>query len=400
MLVETQGQAVQARDAVARTLGGEACVVRRFVNPDPWRREILKRVARLIGDEQASELDDSGLEQLHRWLNPSQLVALTEALALFFRNEATDSLPYLMQPLLGQAPFYFERCPNVRIHIPYDFWLKGRSHFNGHAKVAGPGKLNSHAPHRDSDHGCPTNAFNVWVALGRVRRGNGICLYPKAWRQPRLTRESFQEPVSFELEPGDAVLFSGEQLHTSEANYTDESRVVVSFRLTLNRPKYRSASLHDYVCSRPGLLKTLEWWFFRVLNLLRLRFGGPVKAPHLQVDARSSPCPGSVEVTAEGVTLDPEALPGAGIWPVNDKLCLFRMESGKVGLMRRRCPHQGADLALVGRVAGERIVCPWHNTQLDPTAQSPDCPLLRLAVPHARERRGKLLRLNWEPDPS
>jgi aminopyrrolnitrin oxygenase len=45
-------------------------------------------------------------------------------------------------------------------------------------------------------------------------------------------------------------------------------------------------------------------------------------------------------------------------------LVVFRTESGKVAAMDRFCPHMGASLAQ-GKVAGERIVCPFHLWEYD-----------------------------------
>jgi nitrite reductase/ring-hydroxylating ferredoxin subunit len=45
-------------------------------------------------------------------------------------------------------------------------------------------------------------------------------------------------------------------------------------------------------------------------------------------------------------------------------LALFRTSSGTPALVERFCPHQGASLA-VGRVQGERLICPFHAWEFD-----------------------------------
>lgn len=314
-----------------RALQGEVVVVRQVV-------DLSARVQAITGP--------GPLERLHERLSPSELVELTRKLSDFFRATAREVLLGVVPGLGWPGVFYFERQPNVRIHVPYAHWLQGRKVYQQHARVVGEGKLSVHAPHRDSDHGCPLNAVNLWVALGRVRPGNGLCLYPRAFGQERL---DFDQPQTFALEPGDAVVFAGEHLHTSELNCTEESRVVVSYRLTLGRPRYRGRSLHDYLPSYPS---PTRWLRDRLIRAHTLLFKRPVKHPFPSLPHPRSSDPG-----------------GPGIWAISEQQCRVRLASGRCATMARRCPHQGTDLAAVGRVEGERVVCPWHNLALDPEAE-------------------------------
>ena len=64
------------------------------------------------------------------------------------------------------------------------------------------------------------------------------------------------------------------------------------------------------------------------------------------------------------------------IRPTDPKTCMARLGEDEFVTFDRRCPHQGADLAM-GYLADGRIVCPWHNLHFDPaTGQSP-CQSLR-----------------------
>lgn len=44
--------------------------------------------------------------------------------------------------------------------------------------------------------------------------------------------------MRFEMEPGDILLFAGDHLHSSEPNTTDETRYVLTKRLSLGAPRY------------------------------------------------------------------------------------------------------------------------------------------------------------------
>ncbi|MEW6280454.1 MAG: Rieske 2Fe-2S domain-containing protein [Candidatus Eremiobacterota bacterium] len=361
----------QVRERAAR---GEILVIREVLSPDEmdWLRQLL-----------GPEAPD-GVEQIHRHLDPARLVQVTEAMTDAFRRMAPDFLGEVLPRLGFSPPFFFERTPNVRVHLPYGSWLQGRRDFQEHARLHGDGKLSVHSPHRDSDHGCPVNAINLWLALGRVRPGNGLCIYPRGWNR-ELDADVFAEAVSFDLEPGDAVVFAGEHLHTSELNCTDESRFVASFRLTPELPRFRAPSLHEYVCSHPSLSSRLRQTAQRAVALLSPKREAAETAfpprPAPKVELRD----GAYLVEAEGP---------AGIWPLSEKLCLVRFEDGQGGLIHRRCPHQGTDLAAVGQVHGHRVVCPWHNVTLDPP-----CPALKpVRIPCQVERQdGRLLLRPEEP---
>lgn len=320
----------------AETARGEAVAL-----ASVWQRA---RAGELLVVRELCPVEERPWEDLHRLLDARGLVALTEELSARYRREAPTLLPPLVRALGCTQVFYFERQPNVRIHLPYEAWKAGRREFLEHARKVGDGKVSPHGPHRDSDHGCPVNAINLWLALGRVSHGNGMCIYPRAFGGP----DDYSEAVTFALSRGDAVVFAGEHLHTSELNVTDESRSVVSFRLTPGRPLYRGRSLHDYVCSAPSPTRWLRDRLLRARALLKRAV--PYREPSL---------PPPRLLTGE-LPAEP------GIWAVSDRECVVRTESGRSCRLRRHCPHQGTDLAAVGVVRGERVVCPWHNLALDP----------------------------------
>src|SRR6185312_17011225 len=58
-------------------------------------------------------------------------------------------------------------------------------------------------------------------------------------------------------------------------------------------------------------------------------------------------------------------------------LVLFRTASGQVGVLNDVCPHRGMSLSK-GRVAGERLICPYHGWNYSPNGegQSPANPKL------------------------
>jgi nitrite reductase/ring-hydroxylating ferredoxin subunit len=275
--------------------------------------------------------------------------------------------------------FYFETSPNVRFHVPFDTTRGDRALFNDFTKKHGEGKLTAHGPHRDSWLDCPDNGVNVWIAIGRVRRGNGLTVYRNEYegrqrysgmgniaRDERLT-----QPFTFDLEPGDFVLFHTDQLHGSALNYTDETRFVISYRITFDRPHFPNGHYHSYCHSglAGGPLRAAAT-LPALMQPSYLRSLGERAARRLRPSKR---VPASL---APAVPCDPGELRVGEIRPVDKTSCVARLGENEFVTFSRRCPHQGADLAM-GHVADGRIVCPWHNLPFDPATGRSPCKSLR-----------------------
>lgn len=64
-------------------------------------------------------------------------------------------------------------------------------------------------------------------------------------------------------------------------------------------------------------------------------------------------------------------------------MALFRTESGKLGLIDRFCPHQGASFAC-GGVKSETVVCPFHSWEFGVDGGCKKIPDVPKIPPHAR----------------
>lgn len=384
-------------DLGSRLLAGDVVVLRGCMQAlglfDSLRGASLEGIRRAAGDQVADRVANEGFEAMHRLVDAADLPAVTESVYRVVADAAPDWLDGILHGALGVTrPFYFERQPNVRFLIPYDCAMGHGSAYQRFARTHGEGKITPHGPHRDSWLDCPTNAVNVWIAVGPVRKGNGLSIFSEAYGRDlphtakgEITREvNPGRPVTFELEPGDALLFHGDQLHGTELNWTDETRHVVSFRLTLDRPHFRDLHYHHYVHSSlrkgplralSGLPADLSWkWLStrlrfaaRKLGLGRRATAGP--AADLPPVAAAAPASGEVEVPASEIQV-------GRLHPVSAKVCATRLPDGRVVAFARSCPHQGADL-VQGYVADDTLLCPWHNLKFDlATGESP-CKALR-----------------------
>ena len=115
-----------------------------------------------------------------------------------------------MRGATGRAsPLYFQREPTFRVIFPGEQAV-------GHS-------------HHDAQYGHQAGELNVWVPLTRVWGSNTL------WCESAPGRGDF---APFEVEPGELVLFWGNQLeHHTLPNKTDSTRV--SFDVRVSSPTLR-----------------------------------------------------------------------------------------------------------------------------------------------------------------
>lgn len=97
--------------------------------------------------------------------------------------------------------------------------------------------------HVDSWFNTALNSVNLWMAITPVQRGNGLILYPDAFRRPLLhdghtllPGQHTGDPVDLALDPGAILLFAG-HLHASQPNATDATRFVLTKRFSAGPPR-------------------------------------------------------------------------------------------------------------------------------------------------------------------
>ena len=248
--------------------------------------------------------------------------------------------------------------------------------------------MTPHPPHRDSWVDCPDNVINVWIAVGPIPRGNGLTIFPDVFGKDceRVAsgsigyRENPGQPMYFDLEPGDAILFDGEHVHATVLNHIETTRHVISFRIINGKPNYPNGHYHHYLHSSlangplsklagiPANL-SLGWLTTRLRWVAeKLHF---VKPPTTPKDWKKHAIPGDGKST-----FALSSLPLNTLKPVNDYMCVARVAQDKVIAFNRRCPHDGADFA-VGTVENGNIVCPWHSLPFDAKSGASPCKALR-----------------------
>jgi len=352
-------------------------------------------IASALGEAVANRVRQVGFENIHTVVSASDIPKVADAVYEKVTPRSKEFLQTFVTDALGlNGHFYFERKPNVRFHIPYDVAAAETGNYKKFAERRGDGKITPHNPHRDSWVDCPSNLINVWVAVGPVKKGNSVTIYPDSYRRdvrkegPYLAADESPGPaVTFDMNPGDALLFHGDHLHGSEINSTDSTRHVISFRIVLEKPHYAYGHYHHYLHSALAggpldvfaeVPQNMAWSF------VRHRVG---RAYELVSRAISGSASKSIEPTeklaaeaasANGDTLEiplAQLAPGS-LTAVSDRICVARLPSGEVRAFSRYCTHLGADLTL-GALGQSQIICPWHNLPFDVESGSNPCRALK-----------------------
>jgi len=386
---------------------GEIIVVEKCLQAiaylEPVREATRSALHVVLGEERASLIMAKGFESIHEFVDLEELPEILNHCYEAFGALAKPFVTEIAKEILGaKQGVYFEEFPNIRFHVPFDIIVTKKEKFKD---FFWNGKVTAHGPHHDSWYCCPTNAVNVWIALGKVHAENGLNIFPRVFgKRLRCTAEGKIVPgqylgprVCFDLQPGDAVIFRGEHLHSSTINSTGATRYVLSLRLTLDKPTFLGYSPYkeDYVWaamdagwwSRLREIWANGWRIVRKKAREIARRGKPIRylvsAEEIeQCDDTAADFPACLSVQEVWVggqstlLFESEALGIGEIRPLTARTCIARPRTDVVIVFDRFCPHEGADLA-GGCLEGERVYCPWHNLPVNLQDGKSPCRSLR-----------------------
>lgn len=390
-----QGEGTDRNGLADRILKGEVFVFREALQAfglnDMWRQASLRGIEKSVGKDAAERADRDGFHRIHEWVAAEDIPGMTDAVYAEIEPSAHEFLDCFMHGAFpGISSFYFERTPNVRFHIPYDLTQEHKKAYNEFAKNHGQGKIAAHGPHRDSWLDCPSNGLNLWFAMGRIRPGNGMTIYPEDYEGEYVFQRSgnladgqkLHQNWTFDLYPGDVLMFHTDHVHGSVLNRTNETRFAISCRLSIDKPIFPQLHHHTYVHSgwnNSSVLKPLAELPAMAQPGYVSSFAKRVRDKLLPALAPGEPDPLPQEIigTKVGDTYEVplSALEVGGVHGVSAALCVARLSEDTVIAMTRRCPHQGGDLAN-GWIEDGNVVCPWHSLPFDPHSGKSACKTL------------------------
>lgn len=354
---------------------------------------VQRSIATLFGRRTAKTVAGAGLEKLHEIIPADGFVALVQQTEQAFAR----ILPRFYRHLLRDGfawpdKLWMMKHPIMRFFAPVDAGTAIDQMSAAYARRK-QGRLTTLPPHRDSWYDEPDSCINIWLPLSRIIPGNGISIFPRDYHAALryipgrgVTRDQpVTRPENFTMEPGDALLFHANQLHSSELNHTDNTRCVLSLRIALDvtARSSRAAKRYQLVDPRHPLSFLLVHRNKHIRKLAQLASRAPrsddagvkTELPDVLTDQAQAQDRFSVPQRAYGANVLLKDLPVGVPVPVSEEYFLVRIhtkEGDRVWRMRRRCPHEGADLSL-GFVDGQTIRCPWHNLPINITTGESAC---------------------------
>lgn len=377
-------------EVLTRVEQGEIIVIRNsaFMGSqlDQFNQIALNRIKTLISTQVADQIQSKGWGKLHQMLEADQLHQVNQQI-----TEATQSFllawgkQFVSDFLEYSHPFCLYSNAIFRTFIPYEIFAQNKRKLYQHL-----GSLRFTSPHRDSWVEYALTAINLWIAVDRVTLGNSLLFYPQQWGKEIPPPASLRcvdrdypvgKPLRFTLQPGDALLFSGEHLHSSELNTTDETRCALTMRFSLTLPQgtyfnqWRSWYDSRWVFHRWKLLAI--WRSFFSYAHLGYRLKNQQKRWH-SFKNRFFPDKASADVSKTlqiPLNTDLTSLQPATIQVKDAHTCIVQTENG-VAEFPRYCPHEGADLTQ-GYIEDGKLYCPWHSLAFELKTGSYNCSAFR-----------------------
>jgi hypothetical protein len=238
------GVAVEASGALARARTGDVVLARGLGAATGVqaivRAAILDAAARATSRATADQVSDAGIEHMHRYLDPHELRDTFRGAEATLKPRVVELAGRLLAVAAVPAPRPLYVCSRVwvRLHAPLAAFEAAPDVLELPYAV---GALAPAPPHRDATLTHPRSTISLWLAIGPVRAGNSMRVWPDGsygdvWSVPDgLDPDAAVTP---ELEAGDLLLFDADHLHATVPNRTDATRVVITIRVVAGRLRY------------------------------------------------------------------------------------------------------------------------------------------------------------------
>ena len=149
----------------------------------------------------------------------------------------------------------------VRINYPFDIASEGMrsdvsdpNHRLTRYNRGRPRQTWGHGPHKDSWYGHSHTAINLWFSVCGTNEQATMTIYPEhAYRATAFNEESMYASYSenlgvnipLTLKRGENFIFDPELLHSTRVNTSNETRIVLTLRLSESEPAFSDQINHD-----------------------------------------------------------------------------------------------------------------------------------------------------------
>lgn len=371
-------------ECLSKLFNGEIFVLRHAVQAAGLMSEFTANakacISKAAGQEIADKVYANDFVSMHRYMNGDQILRVNEYARIPLQRPSVRLTKWLLSKILDyHKPVFIDSNVIIRFFVPHKKYLEDRqilSQAQGSTKIQGP--------HQDTWFDHSTSGLNVWIAIGPVQSGNGLAIYPQGWDKKFTHNDRYQlwreqplgAPFTFNLSPGDIILFHGEHLHASEINSTDETRFAVTIRFSLKRPKFvENKQWHPWFIST-----TFDTVFEKVHKLISLPFKQMLyfwaqnlyKKSWFRKDNHNN-----IESNKQAIRklVQLEVPHDSSISVIDQQWISVQVDTERYRLSRY-CPHEGADLSL-GYMKDGKLFCAWHHASFDPKTGHAECPGLK-----------------------
>ena len=224
-------------NTIERVTNGEIVVLPKYLQKlellEPLKTIVFESIEEECGKSTRILFEEQGIEYLHT-LPSNHLLGVYQKAEKRIFSDLPDVTATIAESLGASRPFYVHFDSYIRIMVPIQHLDES---FNYR-----PGRLLPHkGVHQDYalKHKFRDAAINFWMALGLVKDGNGMVLYPDMWgiglpeghKHKVPGSIDLGQPLTHNLNPGDVIVFHCQHVHGSVQNTTDQTRIALTGRI-------------------------------------------------------------------------------------------------------------------------------------------------------------------------
>jgi hypothetical protein len=137
-----QAETIPHQNLKERLMSGEVIVVSECLQAIGYFERLqevtLEGIRQAVGEEKAKQVKDKGFEAFHEIITLEELTLVSDRTYETVHAIASELSRLLVKEIFQQdKPFYYEKYPNVRFHIPYDVVVQKKTNL---ANSIGMGK--------------------------------------------------------------------------------------------------------------------------------------------------------------------------------------------------------------------------------------------------------------------
>lgn len=389
-----------------------------------FNNTILENIEIIAGKDVKDRIKKTGLENMHKVFPVEYVPFLQFALDRKLKNIMYEYLYSVGKSILKfKKEFFIDKTLNFRIVYPHKINIKSKlsrnvfrsldlnNFYNAEEEIKKAkekkyifdnsditkinyfktknNSLYLHSPHRDTWFAHGTKGLNVWLAISKVNKNNGMVLFPDVFKydcehekNPAYIKDEYNlgSPYKTDLRPGELFVFNPEILHATNLNTGDKTRVVFSGRIEKDKPKFykNTYQIKEPYWINSNDVKNKQFENFIIFNRKSNLANNKKKNLHKN------------KINKIKFNFDFEKNKNYKIFRnkkyIKDKKIILDFKNVKIGLIKKKdvyfafnalCPHLNINL-LNSKIIGNTITCQGHGVEFNIKNKKSNCGLFKL----------------------